>query len=490
MLVDYQYKTDPFAHQRELFERTRDLSSFAILWEQGTGKTKPTIDTVAWLYGQDKIDALLVVAPNGVHHNWMSDELPAHMPDKVMEITRMMAWRAPRAGTKWHARQFDGLVKHVGLAILCMSYDGFITERGKRAAWRFLQRRRVMYVLDESHHVKTPGAKRTKSIMASGRYAEYRRILTGTPADKPFDLYSQLRFIDPEIWRSGHMASFAAFKQHFGIWTQEQTRAGQFYPVLRAYKNLEELRDILASVSSRVLKDDVLDLPPKLYTRRYLDLSPRQATMYAQLRDELELELESGDVVDGTMAIVRLLRLQQITSGFVAAEAGEPVQMIPGPNPRLETTIDLCESLSHPAIIWARFRAEIDMITEALGDRAVRYDGTLDDEQAAQAKNAFNAGDKQFIVINSAKGSEGLTMNSAKTNIIHSNSFKLLQRLQLEDRSHRIGQDGAQHEEGYGVLYVDITAKDTVDEQIVHALVSKFDVASRITGDALRKWIQ
>lgn len=492
--MPYQYKTEPFSHQRRIFEETRELESFALLWEQGTGKTKPIIDTAADLYEHGRIDALIVVAPNGVHRNWVTDELPVHLPDRVMARSRCMFWRTPNSRTKWHAAEFDRVLRHDGLAILTISYDGFMSEIGKKAVWRFLKRRRCLYVLDESHHVKTPRAKRTRSICASGKYGVYRRVLTGTPGDKPFDIYSQLRFLDPDLWRRHDMGDFRAFKQYFAEWftaaeAREVLGYDPGYDKLVRYKNLGELANILRSMSDRVLKDDVLDLPPKLYTRRYFDMTPRQRGMYNTLRDELELELESGLVVDGTMAIVRLLRLQQITCGYAVADADEPYEMCDRKNPRLDAALDFLTGLEHPAIVWARFRHDVDQLVEALPS-AVRYDGAIDDEEAERNKQIFNAGDAQFFIANSAKGSEGLTLNAAKTVVFYSNSFKLLERLQAEDRNHRIGQTGAQHaEHGHGVLYADLCAPDTVDDHIVKSLRDKFDIAAQITGDELRDWI-
>ena len=492
----YEFKTDPMSHQRELFKDTKDLEAHAVLWEQGCGKTKPVIDIFACLYTEGKITGVIVVAPNGVHRNWINDELPKHLPDRVAEQTMSMHWQTGKAATKWHARQFDALLGHRGLSILCISYNGFMTKAGKQAVWRFLKRRECFYILDEAHNIKTPGAKRTKSIVASSKYCRRKRILTGTPGDKPFDLYSQLRFIDPGIWHRHQMGSYNAFKQRYGEWftAAECKRLHGYdpgYDKLLRYKNLDELAGILASVSDRRLKEDVLDLPEKLYTKLYFDMTTRQRQMYETLRDELELELQSGAVVDGTMAIVKLLRLQQITCGYAVADADEPVELCDSRNPRLDATVGMVGELPHQVIIWCRFRHDIDQLVDALGsERAVRYDGQISDDECERNKQAFNAGDCQFFVANSGKGSEGLTLNGAKTTVFYSNSYKLLQRLQAEDRNHRFGQDGADHgEQGFGVLYADVCAPDTVDDRIITALRDKFDIASKLTGDRLRDWI-
>lgn len=492
----YKFKTKPFDHQLELFERTKDESSYAVLWEQGCGKTKPIIDITTYLFLGSNIDGLLVVAPGGVERNWMTDEVPTHMPDEALRRTKMMAWRTKSAKAKYHQREFDALVKHDGLAVLCISYDAFMTELGKKAVWRFLRRRRCMYVLDESDDIKTPAAKRTRSICASGKYAPYRRILTGTPADKPFDIYSQFRFLDAGIWKSRNMENFYAFKQHYGVWYTRQEAQLDLgydpgYDRLVEYKNLPELTGIIADRSSRLLKTDVLDLPDKLYTKRYFSMTPKQQALYDELRKNLVLELEDGRMVDGELAITNLLRLQQIACGYmVTDDEAEPVAMCDKKNPRLDATVELLEKGGHQAIVWARFRYDIDQLMDRLGDRACRYDGALDDDACERSKDEFRAGDRQFFIANAQKGARGLTLNCAKTVVYYSNTFRLRDRLQSEDRPHRIGQGGADHgEHGHGVLYVDMVAQGTVDEKIIAALRGKFDIAAQLTGDRLREWI-
>lgn len=492
--MTYEYKTEPFDHQRRIFDTTRDMEAFALLWEQGTGKSKPIIDTAAYLYEQGKIDAVVLVAPNGVHRNWITDEIPAHLPDRLHNQISTMYWQTAKSRTKWHQAEFDQLLRHDGLAWLCMGYQGFMSEIGKKSVWKFLKRRRCLYILDESHHVKTPKAKRTKSIIKSGRWAPYRRILTGTPVAKPFDIYSQLRFIDPSLWANMGMKNFYAFKQHFAEWftaDECKTELGYDpgYDKLLRYKNVEELAEIIANMSDRVLKVDVLDLPPQLYTKRYFDMSPRQADMYEELRTELELELESGLIIDGSLALVRLLRLQQITCGYAVADSDEPIEMIGKTNPRLDVTLETLEGLEHPAIVWARFTHDVDQLMDALGKSAVRYDGAIDEDEAERSKLAFNAGDAQWFVGNPAKGAEGITLNTAKTMVHYNRNFKLLEQLQAEARFHRIGQEGAQHGEGFGVLHIDICCPGTVDDHLHRALREGFDIAGQLTGDELRAWI-
>lgn len=485
----YDFKTKPFDHQREIFDATLDHEAYGLFWEQGCGKTKPVIDQAAALFERDEIDCLLVVAPNGVHRNWITDEIVNHLPDRVAARTHSGFYQSPKARTKWHQRDMESLLKYQGLVVLTISYDGFMTELGKKLMWRFLKRRRVMYVLDEAHYIKTPGAKRTKSIIASAKYAEKRRLLTGTPiAQGPFDIYSQVRFLDDEFWkREKRIGNFNAFKMRYGIWRTREEVMREYgydpgYNQLVSYRNVDELHEVLAKVGDRRTKDDVLDLPPKLFSKRPFEMTPQQSKAYQELTEDYQTQLENGEWVEADLAIVRLLRLQQITCGYVATDVEEPVQRISDKNPRLDTLVDITEGLGHKAIIWSRFRADVDLIMDALGGKAVRYDGQVDDDGRAKAKDDFQKGDAQFFVANPAAGATGLTLTAARTVVYYSNSFKLVDRLQSEDRAHRIGQE-------HPVNYIDIVAPGTIDDMIVKSLRMKQDIATQITGDKVKEWI-
>jgi SNF2 family DNA or RNA helicase len=489
-----------------------------VLWEQGTGKTKLAIDLLAHLYDTGKVKGLFVLAPNGVHLNWVTDELPKHLPTEFTDV-EIHAFQTRRAKTKGHQAQIERVISHRGLSILTMSYDAFMTDAGKRAAWDFLRKRPCLYVLDESHRVKSPKAKRTKSVLLSGKHAPFRRIMTGTPiANGPFDIYSQMKFLKTDFWKPFGLDSFAAFRAHFGCFVTINGPGGRKIEILdreNPYKNIDQLYKIIEPHCSRVLKEDVLDLPPKLYTRRLFEMSPTQARMYREVRDEfmtwMDMERpcphcegrgvlsyegadftcdecsgagkKTGLLVSAPLAITRLLRLQQITCGYVPDETGEPFHDIPGENPRLDSFMELAEDTPHQAIVWARFRRDIDKICAALGKNCVRFDGAVSSDERQRNKEAFKRGDVQWIASNPAVGGEGHTLTEAKTSCYYNNSFKLIERLQSEDRPHRRGQDQS-------VLNVDINAEGTVDENITKALVEKRDIASKILGDELSEWIR
>lgn len=510
--VEANFKTRPFPHQLEEWNRSRDAHSRAIFWEQGTGKTWLAINTAAHLFREGKIDAVVVVAPNGVHRNWVTEEIPRHLPEDVMRRTRSLVYRTDKATTRWHQEECEAALAHQGLSWVAMSFDAVVTDPimdrdkdtgsrrtiwrgGKKFLWDLLSTRRVLYIVDESRRIKNPKADRTKVVVKSGRHAPYRRILNGTPVPNgPFDLFPQLQFLDERFWEQHGLGSWAAFRAYFGKFKRAQVRNknGKLveFDQLVDYQNLDILNRIVDTIGTRVLKEDVLDLPPKVYTRREFDLTDSQLKVYRSIRDDFMAMLSDGKMVSAPLAITRLLRLQQVASGFVASDDGEPAVDLGKVNPRLDLVLEIAEDLPHKAIIWTKFRRTVDKIMDALGSRAVRYDGVVDEDARGRAVSAFNSGDVQFFVANQQTACEGLTLlgdqareaMSCKTAIVAEHTFDLAVRLQLEDRNHRIGQN-------FSTEYIDVCGAGTIDRHIVSALREKFDVAQQITGDRVKEWL-
>src|ERR1700743_3739836 len=203
------------AHQLKAFNLMKDRPFFALLMEQGTGKTKTTIDDVARVWGEGKIDALLVMAPNGVHINWVVNELGKHMPDWCPYIA---TWYAAGA-TKRHLKTIEALFNITPgsevkpLRVLTMNYDALTTTMGKELFDRFTTTFNCYAAIDESQRIKNPDAKRSQVLLKARRRFRIRRILSGTPATRaPFDIFSQYFFLDDYILRT---SSYVAFKSEY-----------------------------------------------------------------------------------------------------------------------------------------------------------------------------------------------------------------------------------------------------------------------------------
>ena len=469
-LGDFLFKTQPYDHQRKAFYLSRDKSAFALLMEQGTGKTKVIIDNAAYLYAQGKITALVVIAPNGVHRNWLSREIPTHMPDwckheAVYYYSGMTA--------KHKDRFKEVMMAEDCLRVFAFNVEAFVSKTAVSFMESILASNQAMLVVDESSRIKTPGAKRTKTIHKFGKEAKYKRIMTGTPVTKgPEDVYSQFRFLDKNILGYD---SFYSFRARYCVMGGFENRQ------IVSYQNVDELTHSIEGHSFRVLKKDCLDLPDKIYQRHTVELSKKQRKLYNQLRDDFVVELGENHL-SAPETITRLLRLQQIVCGWFPTEEGEPVA-VDDKNPRLAALEDVLQDIECKVIIWARFKRDIKAIQALLGDKAVAYYGEVANDDRAMAVDRFqNDPSVRYFIGQPQSGGIGLTLTAAECAIYYSNSFDLETRLQSEDRCHRIGTKN-------NVTYIDFESPKTIDTKIINALRQKKSLADTITKDPMSIFI-
>ena len=482
MIKNYKFKTKPYEHQLKALEKSWASDTYALFMEMGTGKSKVLVDNIAILYDRGAIKGALIVAPKGVYKNWAAIEFPTHLPDHI-ECTKVL-WE-PTA-TKKKQAELDTLFDDKGdLKILIMNVEAFSTNKGLDFARSFLNIfvGRALIGIDESTTIKNPTAKRTKNILKLADLAKYRRILTGSPVTKsPLDLFSQCEFLDP--YHLGH-ASYYSFRARYANMVKRNFGGRQVQLVV-SYRRLDELADILDKFSYRVLKEDCLDLPEKVFTKRLVELTPEQDKAYKQMKQMALAMLDNGEVMTTVNVMTQLMRLHQITCGHFKADDGTTTAL---KNNRMDALLQLLEETDGKVIIWANYREDIKNIVAALkkayGDAStVEYhggvDSTLRQEHIAQFQQ--KNGPTRYFVGNAQTGGYGITLTAANTVVYYSNSYDLEKRLQSEDRAHRIGQTGS-------VTYVDLMAENTIDERIVKALRKKINLANEIMGEDISEWI-
>ena len=476
--MNYKFKTKPYKHQLTALEKSWNKETFAYFMEMGTGKTKVLIDNMAMLYDRGKIDGALIIAPKGVMGTWYNQELPTHLPKHIDKVAVM--WQA-----NINNKQFEKLKSVMApgheLQILVMNVEAFSTDKGKNFAMDFLIAHNALVAIDESTTIKNPKAKRTKNILGLSDIAKYRRIMTGSPVTKnPLDLYSQCEFLDPS-----HLdcVSYYSFRNRYAEMKTLHI-SGRSIQVVSHFKNLGELSDQLQTFSYRVLKEDCLDLPDKIYMKREIELTPQQQKLYKQMKQEALATL-NGKTVTTMTALTQLMRLHQITCGHFSADDGT-IQNIK--NNRLSELLEITEEVEGKAIIWAHYQHDIQTIVKAIEKKygpgsVVHYYGkTLPDQRTKAIKNFKEKEECRFFVGTPQTGGYGLTLVTANTVIYYSNGYDLEKRMQSEDRAHRIGQKGK-------VTYIDIIANDTVDNKIVKSLRKKINIASEVMGEELKSWI-
>lgn len=491
-------KTQGMRHQLQALRNMDSRETYALFMEQGTGKTWTLLADAERLYAKGTIDTVLVVAPNGVHTNWVKREIPAHMEGNI--IARY--WRSG-AGVR-HMNWVNDLftVREEGMSvplrILAINIDALVSKKACEFCERFLNSGKSLIILDESSRIKNPDATRTKALMQLRRFSWGARIASGTPvSNSPVDVFAQMEFL--EIGLLG-TTSYRAFVAEYAdllpashpmlqSMVKRNPRAAYAQIVARnpdgsmRWRNLEKLQKMLEPHSFRVLKKDCLDLPEKIYKTITFELDAAQQRAYEKMAEEQRIEL-NDDMQLPVSRLAALIKLQQITSGFVNTPFG--IKYVSEDNPRLNALLDAIEDIDGKFIVWARFREEINAISTLLsevGISCVQYHGGVGREDRENAVDLFqNEGVRAFIG-QPQSGGIGLTLTAAETVFYFSNDFNLETRLQSEDRAHRIGTRR-------NVVYIDIAAENTIDEDITRNLQRKKRTAAAVLGDNLPQAVE
>ena len=463
-MFTYVQKTAPYAHQMRALEAARRKRHFALFMEQGTGKTKVALDRLGELYGQNLIDAVLIVTKKGVHSQWVNEQVPTHLGDQVPRIAE--AWKGKRFG--------DAMFKKgIELRIATINIDALNAKTGYDQALAFCtaHKGRLAIVVDESQVIKNYAAGRTKACMKLAPFAFTRMILTGTPIAKDLcDEWSQFNFLDADIIGVKYVTSF---RNQYCIMGGFENRQ------VIGVRNIEGFKKMVDPYSFRVTKEAELDLPPKVYANVVFEMSDIQKQHFKNMKTMFATKLDSGDVVAVKIAATCVLRLQQITCGMLppAEEGGEITYL---PNPRMDALKELLEQREGKAVIWARFNHDIETICHELGHEAVAYYGktSTEDRQKAVADFLDPNSKVKYFVSNPSAGGTGLNLQGGgcRTVVYYSNSFASLDRWQSEDRTHRIGTTQT-------VTYFDLICAGSPDRKILANLQAKKSISDLALGE-------
>ena len=303
-----------------------------------------------------------------------------------------------------------------------------------------------------------------------------RRILTGSPITKsPLDLYTQCQFLSPELLG---FTSYLTFRNRYAEMADLPVGSGRFIQIPKYYKRLDELEDKLKRFSTRIRKDQCLDLKPKIRQRRYIELEGKNKALYNRLREHA-LAIVEDSTISFSNKLTEIIKLHQVCNGFTKDDDGKILQLH---DQKIDALKEILDETDGKVIIWANYLWNIHQIKHELmvkyGEKStVCIFGEVSVEDRRQAvKRIQEDPETRFLVANPTTGGFGLTLTACNTVIYYSNNYNLEVRMQSEDRAHRLGQKGS-------VVYVDIVAKNTLDEAIMKSLINKGKIAAKTLGE-------
>lgn len=480
-----EFRRPPWDHQLREFEISADLPARALLWQMRTGKTKLVIDTACHLYKSGKIDAVVVIAPNGVHRNWVVREVPAHcwlsIPhacitwDARTASTTRAKSRADESACRDWWDNFKHSLTEKRLIFYAFSSVSLIRDDVRRALKHLVEKRRCLLVFDEATDFRTPGSKRTKFARALAKRAPYRRILEGTSlTNSPLHAFSQFELLQPGALGC---ATFGEFKMRYGCWIPNGNFRGMR---LVGFQRTDELRERIARWSSCVLRGDCTDLPDVIEFTRAVELTQAQKALYREVTAGASSLSVAGERANITAGVAKITKLQQIVSGFLIDEAGK-LREVEGGNPRLDALLDEVELTGGKCIIWCQFQHDLDTVVAALrraGRNPVEYHGRTSAADKAKNLKAFQESDDVTDFVSQPQaGARGLELSAASKIIGYSHTFDAILREQANERATKMG--------GENIEMVNLVAPG-IDEYILKRVREKVTLADDIAGRGLQ----
>lgn len=466
--LKYTFKTAPFSHQKKALQKLLNLDGRAgLLMEMGTGKTKVAVDWVGIGFHNWGVRRVLVAAPLSVLGVW-----PRQIRQHSGAPARIFRLEGATQDRIRVLRQIMRTPVDDRITYLIINYEGLWRENDRGVSIRDLlvDWEPQVVIWDESHRLKHPTSKQSRAAYNISLVADHRLMLTGTHITKsPLDAFGQFRAVDTDIFG----ANWFAFKNHFGIW-------GGFNKYqLKGYRHVQELISKVRGHSYRIRKDQCLDLPPKLFETVPVTLSDRAMNFYVKMAKQMIIEIEDTHAT-AAIVLVKLLRLSQITGGFIKDVEGK-IRIFD--DSKLQTCMDLVDDLleeDHKVVIFVRFRTDIARIEEKLQKRKVKYgllSGSVPPRKRDSIVEQFHADSQLRVFIAQIQaGSLGIDLTPADTAIFYSLDYNAANYWQAQDRLHRIGQSRK-------VTYYHLVAPRTIDEVVLGVLKDKGEIAKLILHD-------
>jgi len=460
------YKTKPYKHQEDAVKRFVDKPYGALFCEMGTGKTKIVLDIIQ--NSADNVD-VFVTAPNGLHHNWAINEIPTHVHKDI----DVYCWKGPIKSKK-ASQEYNRFIRSEKSRMFLINIEALRTQAGYKSSEQFLiaSKNQSHFIVDESTCIKNPKAQQTKAVLRLSQNSDKRWILNGTPiTQSPLDLFTQCRFLGKDCIPYN---TYTAFKHTFAI-EQTMTMGSRSFRKVVGFQNLEKLTKTLEPFTLRLEKKDCLDLPEKVFQKVIVPMTPEQERVYKSMKKDCIALLDSGDLVTTTLALTRIIKLHQISTGFVTSDDNTEHAI---DNNRIAALQQIAET-TRPLVVFCAYKFNVKQIVQALEKThsIVTYTGDDTTAQKNQAVQSFQDG-KVDVFIGTSAAAKGLTLHKASTMVYFSNNYSLETRLQSQDRIHRIGQNDK-------CTYIDLIVPSTVDDAILTRLKQKKELSNMVLDDLI-----
>lgn len=446
-------------------------SGFGLLFEMGLGKTLTAISIAGTLYQQGNALRVLVCCPTSITAVWANDVarfaafpyrvavLQGDKRKRLEALQQLEDW--PFTSQKWAVLNYESTYRD-GIFEALKAYDA------------------DLIICDESQRIKNHAAAQSKALHQLGDAAHYKLVLSGTPvANSPVDIYSQYRFADASVFGS----NFYAFRNKYCI------MGGYGRHQIVAYRDLDDLIRRTHSIACRATKAACLDLPEQIFEERVVPLHATARRIYDQVRRDSFAALENHATLTAPTVLTKLLRLQQITGGFLQPDGGgKPQQVSTDKLDALEQIVDdYVMETGEKLVVFARFRAELDAIAAMLKKKGVGFGmicGDVPQSERGSIVDDFqhNPNTKVFVAQIATAGL-GITLTAASAAVFYSVSYSYAEYEQATARTHRIGQ-------AQKCTYIHLLVENSIDQTVMEALKNKQDIAANILDnwrDVLRE---
>lgn len=455
-----------YAHQQQAIDFILSKNgSGALFMDMGLGKTLVALEVYRRLKAKDPNIKLIAIMPLSI--------LEAAWGEDLRKFTSFTYYNA-------HDKLMPETLKE---DILLINYESIILKRNIGIANLM---RGNMVVLDESSRCKNATSKTTKTLIALRNLPKYRIVMSGSPApNTPMEYYAQMEFVHPGVL---HKSFYGFRNSYFHLQRGRQIMNGSFvtrqaiYDAMRTgfkyeitQQNLAKLMGKINPYIFRAKKEDCLTLPDQVDEVRKVNLTPLQLKHYLEMKRHLITEIK-GQAVIAQVALAKIMKLQEIVSGFCFDSSGKILEIQDGDNKYKELLTTLEEIGNNQVIVWCRFRYEIQKLLTLLPNSCSLYSETKDREDSIRG---FKEGRYKYLIANTHSGGHGLTLTNCSYMVYFSIDYSWEGMVQSRNRNHRIGQKEK-------CTYIYLIGRNTIEEDILE-VVNKKGEANELIDRFLNK---